>query len=150
MRVTSNWISTALYLGIFAWFTWLTVRGGDWREIAQWVVLVVALIGVGFRWIWAKYLIYILAATGVLWIAYQIWLEIYTGRWFIRKEGLAEAIGTPLTTILGLFSLAAMLLLYIGGACVVHSMYKKTEQDRQAGEQTGDSSSPPAKPSDTQ
>jgi hypothetical protein len=150
MRVTSSWILNALYLGMFAWLIWLTVRGGDWRDIAWSVVWVLASIGLGFRWIWGKYLVYVIAATGVLWVAYHIGMEIYTGQWFIREEGLAEVFGSPLTTIFGISVLAVILFVCIFGAYEVHCMYKKMEQDRHAGEQTGDSSSPPAKPSDTQ
>lgn len=149
MRVTWTWIRATLCLGICGWLLWLTFRGGDWYEIALSVVYAVACTGVWLRQIWGKYLIYLLAATGVLWVAYHIWLEIVTGQWFIRERGLAEEIGAPLTTILGLSSLAAILFLCIGGSYVVHCMYNKKESDPHAGELTGNSSSPPPHSSDT-
>jgi hypothetical protein len=149
MRVTWTWIHAALCLGICGWLLWLTFRGGDWHEIALSVVWVVAVTGLGLRKIWGKYLIYLLAVTGVLWVAHHIWLEIVTGQWFIQKQGLAEEIGAPLTTILGLTSLAAILFLCIGGSYVVHCMYKNVERDHHAEEPADDSSSPPSHSSDT-
>jgi hypothetical protein len=149
MRVTLTWIRAALCLGVCGWLIWSTFSRGDWYGIALSVVWAVAWTGVWLRQIWGKYLIYLLAVTGVLWVAYQIWLEIVTGGWFIRKEGLAEEIGAPLAAILALSSLAAILFLCIGGSYVVHCMYKNVEQDHYAGERADNSSSPPSHSSDT-
>jgi hypothetical protein len=92
------------------------------------VVLGVAIIGVKLRKIWGKYLVYFLAVTGLLWVAYEIWLEIVTGRLFTREGGLIAEIGVPLATIIALSALAAMSFLCIGGSYVVHREYKKMER----------------------
>jgi hypothetical protein len=145
MRVTWNRILILLLLGIFARRTWSDFSSGYWGIGACSGIFVVALIGLHFRKIWGKYLVYALASVGVLWVAYMISLEIISGRLFIWKHGLASDIGTVPATLLGLFSLAAVLFLSIGISLVAHYQYKKMEQDRHAEDDTSNSPSQPSR-----
>lgn len=150
MRVNWSWISVPLVAGFWGWMILSAFSTGDWFAGALRVSVAVAGIGVWLRKIWAKYLVYFLSAAGVLGVAYVILHEIITGRLFIGKGTIADDIGALPAAFLIIFSLAAFLLLCIGGSLIVHVHYKKMEQDRRAENLTGNASLPPSQSSDVQ
>jgi hypothetical protein len=151
MRVNLSWIFVPLVAAFLGWHIWSDFSIGDWTGAAADIAMALVFTGLCVRRIWGKYLVYLASGMGVLWVAYRISLEIISGRLFIRKGGLAIAsdIGTVPAALLYLLFLAGVLFLSIGMTLVAHDQCKKMEQDRLAGDDKGNPSSPPSHTSES-